>query len=308
MFYDGARYGSAPSILNQGYFGESDVIGTAAALSAATPWGGTGNISVAFKAGGGTNEGLEIKIPFAALLGVTNTQTMKVFAAITNDAEGAFNCAGNTQKSQIHFSDEFLPNLGTCGNKGADPNLSALSLFSNAVVLPVDLTNVSVKSVKLGNEISWETASERNNALFNIQRSPNSQAWQTIGSIKATNSLSGARYYFTDDAPLSTINYYRLQMVDSDGKMDYSKIVSISNNANKKALAVYPNPAKTELNLVTDGNMEGVTIMDLTGRTVRQFNGNSAKVDIADLPNGVYFVRLLDKNGLASEHARFVKQ
>jgi hypothetical protein len=177
-----------------------------------------------------------------------------------------------------------------------------------SAVLPIELSDFKAVSINNTVKLGWTTTLEVGSSTFNIQRSPNSQTWQTIGSVKAANSASGAKYNFADDAPLSTTSYYRLQMIDNDGKMDYSKIISISNNANKKALAVYPNPAKTELNLVTDGNTEGVTIMDLTGRTVRQFNGNSAKVNIADLPNGVYFVRLLDKNGLASEPARFVKQ
>ena len=90
--------------------------------------------------------------------------------------------------------------------------------------------------------------------------------------------------------------------------MTYSKVVSVSADGGKKTLSVYPNPVKSELNLVTDGNTEGVSIYDMTGRAVRQYNDNRTKVNVADLPNGLYFVRLLDKNGLAGEPVRFVKQ
>jgi hypothetical protein len=180
--------------------------------------------------------------------------------------------------------------------------------FTTSTVLATDFTSFGILNNKGQNNLSWLTASEKNNANFNIQRSPNSQTWQTLGSVKATNNPSGAKYNFTDEAPLSTLNYYRLQMVDNDGKMTYSKVVAVSNDGNKKSLAVYPNPVKSELTVITDGNTEGVSIFDMTGKMVRQFNDNRSKVDVADLPNGVYLMRLLDKNGLVGTPVRFVKQ
>ena len=189
----------------------------------------------------------------------------------------------------------------------AGPTWSPFS-FGNAGVLSVELSNITANKLDGKNDLQWVTSSEKNNAHFNIQRSPNNQTWQTIGQVKATNNPNGAKYNFVDNAPLSNINYYRLQMVDIDGKMTYSKVVSVSADGGKKTLSVYPNPVKSELNLVTDGNTEGVSIYDMTGRAVRQYNDNRTKVNVADLPNGLYFVRLLDKNGLAGEPVRFVKQ
>ena len=190
-------------------------------------------------------------------------------------------------------------------NSGA--NYQATYTVSNSV-LSVSLSELFATYLEKSIKFSWQTASETNNTQFNIQRSPNNQTWQTIGSVKATNNPNGAKYNFTDEAPLSTINYYRLQMVDNDGKTTYSKVVAVSTDGGKKSLAVYPNPVKSELNLLTDGNTEGVSIFDMTGRAVRQYNDNRTKVNVADLPNGVYFVRLIDKNGLASEPVRFLKQ
>ena len=104
----------------------------------------------------------------------------------------------------------------------------------------------------------------------------------------------------------------------SEMDMDYSKVVSVSGKDGKKTLSVYPNPVKTELNVLSDGNSvdvgnpdslgNGVSIFNMTGQLIRQFNDNCTKVDVQDLPNGIYFVRLLDKNGLAGEAVRFVKQ
>ena len=117
---------------------------------------------------------------------------------------------------------------------------------------------------------------------------------------------------------LSKISYYRLLMVDLNGQMTYSKVVAVGGQKDKQTLSVYPNPVKTELTLLTDGNTvdrgnldsfgKGVSIFNMTGQLVRQVNDSRTKVDIQDLPNGIYYVRLLDKNGLAGEAVRFVKQ
>lgn len=197
-------------------------------------------------------------------------------------------------------------NLGdrTYGSSGSP----LTGTFDRSVVLGVDMKSILVQKTDNSAVLNWITTSEDKVLQFNIQRSANNQTWQTIGSVKATNNPSGAKYNYVDDAPLSNINYYRLQMVDNDGKMTYSKVVAVSAEGGKKSFAVYPNPVKSELNLLTDGNTEGVSIYDMTGRAVLQFKDNRSKVNVSDLPNGVYFVRLMDKNGLASEPVRFVKQ
>lgn len=195
-------------------------------------------------------------------------------------------------------------------NSGTNTDPAAATVFSYTVDTPLPVSIVDILGEKKDgiNNLYWKSSSEINSSYFNIQRSTNNQAWQTIGSVKATNNPSGAQYNFTDEAPLSNINYYRLQMVDNEGKVTYSKVVSVSGNDAKKSLAVYPNPVKAELNVVTDGQATGVSIFDMTGKSVLQFNDNRTKVNVQDLPNGVYFMRLLDKNGLLGEPVRFVKQ
>ena len=254
-----------------------------------------------------------------------------VYLRYTNGATNNFNTstvvAMNVSGTSATYT---IPALNTTGTvsyyvftsgsgltiSATDADLYTINLNNNAgsnysyssVVLDASLLDFSANKKTSFTELTWQTASEKDNAQFNIQRSTNNQTWQTIGTVKATNNPSGAKYNFTDDAPLSNINYYRLEMVDRDGKMDYSKVVSVSGKDGKQLLSVYPNPVKAELTLLTDGNTEGGVIYDMTGRIVRQISENSSKVNVQDLPNGVYFVRLLAKNGLASEAVRFVKQ
>jgi hypothetical protein len=66
------------------------------------------------------------------------------------------------------------------------------------------------------------------------------------------------------------------------------------------AIAIYPNPAATTINIRADQYMTGYTmaLYDLTGRAVinETLTGQLSSYSIASLTNGVYLYRLLDKN------------
>lgn len=57
---------------------------------------------------------------------------------------------------------------------------------------------------------------------------------------------------------------------------------------------VYPNPVKDVLNVISAESIDVVRIFDLTGRVVKQATPNKANfdLDVADLSNGVYLVKL----------------
>ncbi|MBS1782115.1 MAG: T9SS type A sorting domain-containing protein [Bacteroidetes bacterium] len=66
-------------------------------------------------------------------------------------------------------------------------------------------------------------------------------------------------------------------------------------------VTLYPNPANDNVNIVFDGglNVKNVMVYNLIGKPVKVFkvSGNSAKLDINDVPSGIYFVRLLNAQG-----------
>ena len=68
---------------------------------------------------------------------------------------------------------------------------------------------------------------------------------------------------------------------------------------------IYPNPASTLLNIAASTTIDQVTITDLLGQTVfsHEYNQPRVQVHIADLPTGVYFVKI---NG--SDVKKFVKE
>jgi Secretion system C-terminal sorting domain len=174
-----------------------------------------------------------------------------------------------------------------------DPNL----------ILPVEL--VKFEATKKGNTniLTWQTASEKNNSHFDIERSTTGQDnWVKIGSVKGNGNSQIIRdYAFTDNGPLS-ISYYRLKQNDNDGNFDYSNVVNVVNKNGKfKINALMPNPTKDNLTIQFESNNNEtvqIAVMDMTGRVVLTQNAqntegpNAVVLNLANLSNGMYMVSL----------------
>ncbi len=76
---------------------------------------------------------------------------------------------------------------------------------------------------------------------------------------------------------------------------------NVSNN-----LTVYPNPTKNELTINTNEQIQTITIIDVTGKTV-QFSVNPSNIiKVSELNNGIYFLTVKTKNGIS--YNRFIKE
>lgn len=77
-------------------------------------------------------------------------------------------------------------------------------------------------------------------------------------------------------------------------------------------VVLYPNPARTELNVTYNKNLEvrNLAIYNLLGKQVSSYrvSGSSAKLDIEKIPSGIYFIRLVDNTGRVVATRRFTHQ
>lgn len=66
-------------------------------------------------------------------------------------------------------------------------------------------------------------------------------------------------------------------------------------------VTVYPNPAREAVNVVFDEslNAKNVAVYNLIGKVVSYYRvaGNSAHLDLSDVPSGIYFLRLMNAQG-----------
>jgi hypothetical protein len=174
--------------------------------------------------------------------------------------------------------------------------------------LPVTLTSFRV-SKEGGSvaQINWSTTLESNSSHFEVERSTNTKEWQTIGTKQASsNSSQLISYNFTDTAPASGINYYRLKMVDLDGSFANSNVESINfGEFTDNAITVFPNPVSDVLYLNDPdvASLKQVALVSADGVTAYQSNTiTSEGISVRNLIDGLYIVKVTRADGSLTNH------
>lgn len=172
--------------------------------------------------------------------------------------------------------------------------------------LPVELTSFNALIKNHSVYLNWETATEKSNYGFEVERSTNKINWIQITFINGCgNSNSPKKYSYIDDKISSGNYYYRLKQIDTDGAFDYSKEIEVSIDNLPIAFALeqnYPNPFNpaTKINyaLPTD-RLVVLTIYDAIGKEVativneyEQAGNYSIEFNGSTMPSGMYFYRL----------------
>ncbi|MBK6330467.1 MAG: T9SS type A sorting domain-containing protein [Bacteroidetes bacterium] len=116
------------------------------------------------------------------------------------------------------------------------------------------------------------------------------------------NSAVPLLYNTKDLNPTLGNNYYRLQQVDNDGKMSYSKTINlIWDTESPASVLLSPNPAtsNTQVSIYSASNAMGmVKLLDMSGRTVKvikiQYTPgyNNVELSLDQLAQGAYQVNV----------------
>jgi hypothetical protein len=163
-------------------------------------------------------------------------------------------------------------------------------------VLPVTLISFEAKANTNNQaQLKWVTANEVNFEKFEIEKSADASTFKTIGQVKATGEN---KYTYLDETPIDNTNYYRLKMIDLDGKFNYSKVIA-ANVTTAEPLLVYPNPAKDQITIDLNNPNFSVDLLDATGKNVFKKSNIANKITIStkDVTNGLYFVKVRSADG-----------
>ena len=159
-------------------------------------------------------------------------------------------------------------------------------------VLPVVLSSFKAIAQKGKTLLNWTTESETNSRWFEIERSTDGSHYETIGKINAMGTTTAkTNYMFLDLTPFKGINFYRLKLVDLDYRFEYSNIVSAKIDF-PVSLHIFPVPAANSL-FVESATDNPIRIFNTSGYLIKIITVKKGrnKIDISDLPTGVYFIR-----------------
>jgi Secretion system C-terminal sorting domain len=240
--------------------------------------------------------------PTTPITATSFTANLSAITALNNKSEVYFRlvCTGTVA---IGATSTF----GTGGTNRID-NFTIKSL----TIIPVQLLDFKAQKENQAVKLLWSTATELNNAFYAVERSENGKSFEKIGEINGYGNSNVKRTYeFMDEKPLNTVNYYRLRQVDFDGKETVYKTVSVNFGKNTTT-KVYPSIAKDNINVEINGGngASDLLVVNLLGQVVKaqklQNTEGVFPVNISDLPNGSYIMRVVSKNETISQ--RFEKQ
>jgi hypothetical protein len=182
-------------------------------------------------------------------------------------------------------------------------------------ILPVTILNfgASYESSNLV-KVSWTTTDEVNASYFVVERSSDAVGFGGVATVNASEASNPIHSYSVDDQLYninSNIIYYRLRIVDKDGKFTYSKVVPVKLDQPQNVFSLYPNPVDNYAILSLYADKQGAAmfrLIDNAGKTIitKSFtvtNGNNSVLidQLGSLPRGVYIVQVMANNNLYNQ-------
>jgi hypothetical protein len=181
---------------------------------------------------------------------------------------------------------------------GACTSTSDVSLKKDPA-LPLTLLQFEVKSESSFSLIRWHTADEKNVKGFDLQRATATHK-PNFKSVKWMDATGNGFYQYEDrDISAGVTYYYRLKMMDNDGRFDISPIKTASFESEVEKLRIYPNPMtdETYLSLFSPSeNTAHLKLLNVQGQVIQAFSEkinegeNTVLLKIRNVPSGLYFM------------------
>lgn len=178
------------------------------------------------------------------------------------------------------------------------------SIFAGDETLPVDLVSFDAIVADGRITLNWQTASEFNNAGFEVEQQYNGGAFEQIGFIKGAGTTLAAQQYRHIISNLEPGQYaFRLKQVDFDGALEHSDIVFIDLLPQAYTLKQnYPNPFNPQTRIAFQlpvAKQVTLEVFDALGRRIAtllnehlEAGQHNVEFDGSTLPNGIYLYRL----------------
>ena len=170
-----------------------------------------------------------------------------------------------------------------------------------AITLPARLQFTALKQTNAARLI-WKVTQEDNVARYELEHSTDGINYVTINN---QNRNGSTEYQYLDAQPAQAINFYRVRIIDNNGRVTYSEIRTIVFGKDSQIL-VFPNPvASGNVNIQLPDSWQNkkitINVMNQLGQIISSRNSQQASqvetVDVSKLSNGSYLLRMSNENG-----------
>lgn len=170
--------------------------------------------------------------------------------------------------------------------------------------LPVVLTPLKGYYSHGVSYLFWSSLQESNSSHFEIQRSNDGLSFYNVGKVQAKSSSdTEVDYKFADIHTGAGANYYRLKLLDKDGRFQYSNIFMVNVAImGIDVTAIYPGPFVDKINVTISsesGILADIMLFDCTGKVLSSqqaiLNKGTTELTIKNLnklAKGFYIIKV----------------
>ena len=167
---------------------------------------------------------------------------------------------------------------------------------------PIFLSEFVANKNECTANLTWKTSTEINGDRFEIEVSSFTTAnYAPVGAVTAFgNSSTPKSYQFSYPMQQGVVYYFRLKMIDKDGKFSYSEVRQLSCAKGKEGITLGPNPTMGQFTIRgMESGKNTIEVYAANGQLVKsqviaQVQGN---VDVSYVAPGSYAVKITSEKG-----------
>ncbi|MFN8295352.1 MAG: M14 family zinc carboxypeptidase [Chitinophagales bacterium] len=262
----------------------------------------------------GTNDGSSINgIP--SMTGIRDFWTREIF--------NLSDYLGNSAlRFRLHFTSD-APDTYTYGtDKGFNiDNIIAISSSVNPNSFKNQTqVNLSGKNETSGNVLQFEAQNAAKTKQYFIERSTNGKDYELL-DIRDALSSNEEQFVYIDNKPYLGENLYRVKVLENDGTVRYTNLVSL-NERNSKLLPsgiqnIFPNPTDGNIQINFNVNEEQSTynlaVFSISGQVIYnetlKLNAgqHNIQIDASAFAKGEYLISFSNPSSRVSYESKFMK-
>lgn len=191
--------------------------------------------------------------------------------------------------------------LGNANINATNPNCTN-ALTDICLVLPIKLLSFSALLQNVNTaKVQWQIATAEDGSKYELERCIDARSFKSINLQTGNASLT--QFSYADNALGNSTYYYRLKMIDKDGKVTYSNVAIVKVGSKEQGVSVYPNPVKKgeslqlSLQNITANKIEIINTMGQVVYSNAAKQTGSFGIPISSsFATGQYTVRIISEN------------
>ena len=197
-------------------------------------------------------------------------------------------------------------NNGSCGNNSYIPFRGIITIgqlicsYNSNGILSIDILSIKANQNGRNLKVDFNLENDEPDVNISLSASIDGEEWTILPWSKIINT-EDYKFIYSLVKQLSVLEnyeYVKVQGVKLDGRVSFSKVVSID-KTESKAFDIYPNPSQNGIyNLMCSSCSDKNAVIEVYSPEGKRISSNTASnsvytIDLSKSTNGVYIVKVI---------------